>query len=241
MQTFKNFTLPYLFLIFSMAGCIASLQTQSSPPDAQTATSEVVLSLATPKLVYTSKEAIYLELKIQNGKFDLLVPLANVATPSAFSQLKVTDTNGNIVKPRRPITQLPPEKIFINNEEKSIEYIQGSELNASAIAIVSLDDLQQYYQLQEGSYTVEVTVELPIYRDFLKKRHPEVIELEEEIKRIQKITDAHVSAADTRSAVNDLQQQIDILEKKYKDIYLPVESLLGKASLTSNSVTLMID
>jgi hypothetical protein len=54
---------------------------------------------------------------------------------------------------------------------------------------------------------------LPVYRDFLKKRHPEVIELEAEIKRIQEVTDGHVSAADKRSAVNDLQQQIDFLEK----------------------------
>ena len=82
---------------------------------------------------------------------------------------------------------------------------------------------------------------LPVYRDFLKKKHPEVVELEEEIKRIEDVTDAHVSAADKRSAVNDLQQQIDFLEKKHKDIYLPIKSLLGEAVLTSNSITLTIE
>ena len=82
---------------------------------------------------------------------------------------------------------------------------------------------------------------LPVYRDFLKKRHPGIIELEAEIKRIQEVTDGHVSAADKRSAVNDLQQQIDFLEKKHKDIYLPVKSLLGQASLASNSVILTIE
>ena len=61
------------------------------------------------------------------------------------------------------------------------------------------------------------------------------------IKRIEDVTDAHVSAADKRSAVNDIQEQIDLLEKKYKDIYLPVESLLGKAMLTSNSITLNVE
>ena len=35
---------------------------------------------------------------------------------------------------------------------------------------------------QKATTTVELTMELPIYKDFLKKRHPEVIELEEEIK-----------------------------------------------------------
>ena len=82
---------------------------------------------------------------------------------------------------------------------------------------------------------------LPVYRDFLKKRNPEIMELEEEIKRIKKVADAHVSAADKRSAVNDLQQQIERLEKRASDIYLPVKSLLGKASLTSNSVVLTIE
>ena len=74
----------------------------------------------------------------------------------------------------------------------------------------------------------------------MKKREPEVLELEEEIKRIQKVADAHVSAADKRSAVNDLQQQIEFLEKKQKEIYLPIKSLLGKATLTSNNVVLTL-
>ena len=95
--------------------------------------------------------------------------------------------------------------------------------------------------MQEGSYTIALTMELPIYRDFLKKRNPEVMALEEEIKRIKKVTDAHVSAADKRSAVNDLQQQIERLEKKRKDVYLPVRSLLGSVSLTSNSLILTIE
>ena len=81
----------------------------------------------------------------------------------------------------------------------------------------------------------------PIYQDFLKKRHPEVMELEEEIKRIQNVTDAHVSAADKRSAVNDLQQQIAFLEKKNTDIYLPIRALIDKTLLTSNSVTLTVE
>ena len=103
MQTFRAIPLLYLFLIFSMVGCIASLQTQPSPVDVETATSEVVTSLTTSKAAYTPKDAIPLELSIQNGKFDLLVPFANVATPSAFAQLSVTDSDGNVVEPKRSI------------------------------------------------------------------------------------------------------------------------------------------
>lgn len=239
--------LPYLLLIFSMIGCIPSLQTQPSPSDVTTATSEVIFTLSTPKSTYISKDAIPIELNIQNGKFDLLVPFVNVSIPGAFAQLSVTDTDGNIVKPKRSFTppssegMFNPEVMFIEKGGKFVQCIHGLELKASTTQIVSLDDLRKYYQLPKGSYTVRLTMELPIYRDFLKKRQPEIRELEEEIKRIQKVADAHVSAADKRSAVNDLQQQIEFLKKKQKDIYLPVESLLGKATLTSNSITLMIE
>ena len=237
MQTFKNTILLYLLLTFSMIGCIKSLQ----PTDITTATSEVILALSTLKATYTSKDPIPLELSIQNEKFDLLVPLANVSIPGAFSQLTVRDSASNPVEPKRSFTVPNSEGILIEKDGTSVQCIQGLELKAGATQVVSLEDLQKYYQLEKGNYTITLTMGLPVYRDFLKKRHPEVIELEEEIKRIQKVADAHVSAADKRSAVNDLQQQIEFLEKKDKDIYLPVKSLLGKAVLTSNNITIMIE
>ena len=241
MQTFKVLFLLCLFLIFSMAGCIASLQTQSSPPDVETATSEVVISLSTSKAAHTPKDAVPLELSIQNGKFDLLVPVVDVAAPSAFAQLSVTDSDGNIVEPKRSIPVPSSAEVFIEKDGRSVQCIQGLELKAATTQVVPLEDLQKYYQLEKGSYTITLRIALQVYRDFLKKKHPEVIELEAEIKRIEDVTDAHVSAADKRSAVNDLQQQIDRLEQKYNDIYLPVKSLLGEVSLTSNSVTLTIE
>lgn len=241
MQTFKNTILLYLLLTFSMMGCITSLQTQSAPTDVTTATSGVIFSLSTPKEAYVSKDTIPLELSIQNGKFDLLVPYANVSTSGAFAQLSVTDSAGNVVQPKRSIPVPSSAEVFIQKDRRSVECIQGLELKAATTQIVPLEDLQKYYQLEKGSYTITLTMGLPVYRDFLKKKHPEVIELEAEIKRIEDVTDAHVSAADKRSAVNDIQQQIEFLEKKDKDIYLPVESLLGKAMLTSNSITLMIE
>ena len=241
MQTFKNTILSYLLLSFSLVGCITGLQTQSAPTDVTTATSGVMLALSTPEATHTSKDTIPIKLSIQNGKFDLLVPYANVSTSGAFASLEVTDTNGNSVKPKRAVTAPNSEEIFIEKNGKSVQCIQGLELKVGATQVVSLDDLQKYYQLEKGDYTITLTMELPVYRDFLKKRPPEVIELEEEIKRIQKVADAHVSAADKRSAVNDIQQQIEFLEKKDKNIYLPVESLLGKAMLTSNSITVNIE
>lgn len=239
MKAFKNLILLFLFPVFSTVGCIAGLQTQPSPTDAITATSGTVLFLSAPKTTYTSTDIIPLELNIQNGQFDLLVPFIDVAS-GAFTQLRVQDTSGNTIEPKRLMHAPISEEIFVKKSGKPVQCIHGLELKAESTYTVPLKNLQKYYGLQKGSYTVTLTMELSIYRDFLEKRHPEIRELEEEIKRIQKVADAHVSAADKRSAVKDLQQQIESLERKYKDIYLPVKSLLGKALLTSNSITLTI-
>ena len=241
MKASKNLDFPYLFLILSMTGCVAGLTTQSSPTDAVTATSGMVLSLSTPKTTYATKDSIKLNLSIQNGQFNLLVPYINVATSGAFKHLSVKNADGNIIEPSRFISVPISEDIFIQRNGKSVQCIQGLELKAESTHEVLLEDLQKYYELQKGSYTVTLTVPLSVYRDFLEKRHPEIIELEEEIKRIQKVADVHVSAADKRSAVNDLQRQITSLEKRYTNIYLPVKSLLGEASLVSNELTLMIE
>lgn len=241
MKPVNCLTLLFIVLIFSVAGCVAGLQTRSLPTDVEAATSSVVLTLKTSKSTYTSKEPIPLELSIQGGEFNLPVPFVNVATSGAFTQLKVTDTDGSIVEPKRPITLPSTAEIFIEKESKFIQCVQGFELKSATTQVVSLADVRKYYEFQEGSYTIALVVELPVYRDFLKKRNPEIIELEEEIKRIKKVSDAHVSATDKRLAVNDLQQQIERLEKRSNDIYLPVKSLLGKASLTSNSVVLTIE
>ena len=240
MKTFKYLAFPCLFLILSTTGCLTSLQRQFSLADVMTATSGVVLSLTTPRLTYAPAEPIPLELSIQGGESDLLVPFVNVATSGAFTQLKVIDTNDNSVKPKRPITPPSTAEIFIETDRKSIQCIRGFELKSAATQVVSLKNLRKYYELQKGNYTIALTMELPVYRDRLKRRNPEVMELEEEIKRIKKVTDAHVSAADKRSAVNDLQQQIERLEKRSNNIYLPTKSLIGKASLTSNTVVLTI-
>ena len=103
-KTLKSLMMPYLLLTFSMIGCITSLQTQSAPTDVTAASSEVIFTLSTPKSTYISKDAIPIELSIQNGKFDLLVPFVNVSIPGAFAQLRVMDTDSNIVvKSKRQI------------------------------------------------------------------------------------------------------------------------------------------
>ncbi len=230
-----------LILIFTMIGCLPGRFTRSPQPDVAAATSETKLHLSIAKATYAREEAIPLALSIQNGTFDLLVPFGDVATVGAFAQLTVRDVNGNIVKPKRPITKASALKTLMQRD-KLVQCIQGFELKAGARQVVSLKDLQKYYRLPAGNYTVSVVIALEVYQEFLKEQHPQVIALEQECMRIQKVRDAHVTAADKRQAIAAIRNQIEVIEEKHKDdIYLPVKSLRGEALLSSNSVALTIE
>ena len=245
-----------LFLLMSVVtviGCLGNLQTttnqtQTETDEAATAEAEVPTALAelqisTPKTNYAVKEAIPLELNIQNGKFDLFVPFFSVATRGAFTQITVNDANGQVVKPKRVITQENPEKYVAASDGKSVRCIQGFELKASANRELSLKDIQPYYQLQQGTYTVTLTIELEVYKESITEEHPEMRELKQDMARIQK--DPNLQGAAKQDALSYYQEQIKFIQERHKDavkdIYLPVKSLRGKTSLVSNSITLTVE
>lgn len=237
----------YFVLLVSLFGCLGSQQTATQSAETVTSSESETpralaeLRLSTPKTTYAVEEEIPLELGIRNGTFDLLVPFVNVATIGAFMQLTVTDANGNIVKPKRPITMENPQK-YVIHDGKSVPCIQGFELKAETQQVVSLGDLQKYYRLPAGNYTVTLTIELKVYREFVKEQHPQVIELQRDLARLQ--NDASLPAEAKRDGMNYIQEQIDFIQEKHKDevkdIYLPVKSLRGKALLSANSVSLTI-
>ena len=125
---------------------------------------------------------------------------------------------------------------------KSVRCIQGFELKAWTHQELTLKDFQQYYQLQPGTYTVTLAIELEVYREFVTEQHPEVIELERDLARLQR--DPNLQAAAKQDALNYYQEQIKFIKERYKDeikdIYLPVKSRRGKTSLVSNEITLTI-
>ena len=243
-----------LFLLLSVVtimGCIGSLQTTTTQPetdeatsaaDAEVPTALAELQLSTPKTNYAAKEAIPLELNIQNGKFDLFVPFFSVATKGAFTQITVTDANGQIVNPKHPITQENPRK-YVQSEGKTVPSIQGFELKASANQELKLKDIQKYYQLQPGTYTVTLSIELEVYKESITEEHPEIRELKQDMARIQK--DPNLQGAAKQDALSYYQEQMKFIQERHKDavkdIYLPVKSLRGKASLTSNSITVKVE
>ena len=113
----KFISLCFFLLIVTLAGCLGSQQTTQPQaneiaPTAETEAPRALaeLQLSIPKTNYSAEEAIPLNLNIQNGKFDLLVPFFSVATRGAFTQITVKDVSGQIVKPKRMLTQENPQK-----------------------------------------------------------------------------------------------------------------------------------
>ncbi len=242
----KKFIPIYLLLFFSMMGCLARQQQPAAPSETEGAAPRALaeLHLSIPKTHYTEKEPIPLELSIQTGKFDLLVPFVNVATKRAFAELTIRDANGELVKSKRPITTEAYSK-YIMRDGKSVRCIQGFELKAAAHQVVQLEDLQPYYRLQPGNYSIAVALTLEVYRESVIEPHPQVIELERDIRRLQSNRDAALSAAVKTDAINEIQAQIEYIQEKHKaevrPIYLPVKSRRGKSALLSNTVSLTVE
>ena len=237
--------IPFCFILIVMLGCLGSQQTTTQPTEVTDAPQVLAeIHLSTPQTNYAAKEAIPLEISIQNGKFDLLVPFVTVATKAAFTNLQVKDVNGEDVKRKRPITMENPQK-YVVHQGKSVRCIRGFELKAGTQQVVSLEDVRQFYRLPTGTYTLVVEVELAVYRESLIEPHPQVVELEKEIARLQSNTDAALTAAVKRDAINEIREQIEFIKSKHQDeekaLYLPVQSRRGKASLMSNVITLTVE
>lgn len=246
----RLFILFNLLLIVCLFGCLGSQQTTTQTMETETASDETekhalaVLELTTSKTTYLAQEAIPLELTIQNGKFDLLVPISSVSTQRAFKELTVTNNNGEIVKMKKPVP-LGSTLKTLYKDGKSVRCIQGLDMKAGTTQTVSLENLQTHYQLQPGSYTVKVVIELEVYRESMEDQIPEVIELQREIQKIQNSTNPQFTPEVKKDAISYTQDQIDFIKEKHKDklqnIYLPLKSLRGKASLVSNSISLTIE
>ncbi len=202
------------FSLFSLSGCLGGMQTNrqnepetpaATPMPTEPAQPLVELHISTPETTYAVTEAVPLVLDIRNGKFDLLVPFYSLATKGAFTAITVKDASGEVVAPKRAITQEHPQK-YIQEDGKSVRCIQGFEFKADANEELKLKDLQRYYQLQPGTYTLTLAISLEVYREFLKEDHPEIVELRRDMARLQK--DPSLQPAARQDAVNYLQEQI---------------------------------
>lgn len=237
--------IPFSLIFLLMLGCLGSQQTTQKPTEEAEAPQALAeIHLSTLQTSYTAQGAVSLEISIQNGKFDLLVPFVTVATKAAFTNLKVTDVNGEVVKRKRPITMENPQK-YVIHQGKSVRCIRGFELKAGMQQNILLEDLRQYYRMPAGTYTAAVEMKLEVYRESIVEPPPQIVELEQDIARLQRNTDAALSPEVKRDAINEIREQIEFIKSKHKDeerdLYLPIKSRRGQASLMSNSITLTVE
>lgn len=239
-----------LLLMMFIYGCLGSQQTTQTS-ETETSTNEAneqekiaSLELATTKASYSAQEPIPLELTIQNGKFDLLVPISSVSSLRAFKQLTITNSKGEVIKSKK-LVPLGNTLKTLYKDGKSVRSIKGFDMKTGTSQKVSLDNLQTLYQLVPGTYTVRLALELEVYKEFMQDQHPQIIELEREIMKYQNSTNPQFTPEAKKAAIDYTQDQIDIIREKYKDelqdIYLPLKSRRGKATLESNTISFIIE
>ncbi|RKU28748.1 hypothetical protein C6497_08290 [Candidatus Poribacteria bacterium] len=239
-------------LIFScILGCLGGMPTETqtpveeaSPSNNGTSNALAILELTSSKQSYALGETIPLDLKIQNGKFDLLVPFSVVASPNVFKQLSVTDSNGQVLRMAKPVAPSIPLKTLYKGG-KSMRCIKGYDFKATQNQTISLDNLSAHFQLKPGTYSIKVTTVMEVYKESIQDQHPQIIELEREIMNFQNNTSQQFTPEAKKEAISYTQDQIDFIKEKYKDqfqdIYLPIKSLRGKTSLESNTITISIE
>ena len=178
---------------------------------------------------------------IQVGKFDLLVPYASVTSRGAFVKSVVKNRLGEIISPKPPIT-FPAKTKAVMWEDKMVRCIQGAELKAGEARKASLKDLRSYYQLGSGDYTLQVLMELKVYREIFSPEPPEVLEIKNEIRIVQ----ANDGMPDDtkRLIIHNLEKEIEGLQHEaaaeLDGTYLLMDSYRGVATLESNIVSLTI-
>ena len=227
------------------AGCLSgrTAKTEPTPTPAEPATpaslGDLHLSLAKPS--YSLTEPIPLDMTIQVGKFDLLVPYASVTSRGAFAKLVVKNNLGQVIVPKPPIT-FPAKTKTVMWEDKVVSCIQGTELKAGQVRKPSLKDLKSYYKLGPGDYTLQVLMELKVYREIFAPEPPEVLEIKNEIRLVQ--ADSVMPDDMKARMIRNLEKEIEGLRHEeaaqLDGTYLLKDSFRGLATLESNIVPLTI-
>lgn len=223
-------------------GCLPrTLEVQTAPPAPAKPPSIAELRLSLEKEVYSEDEAIPLRMSVRAGKFDLLVPAVSVGDEGAFAGMIITDEAGKELTPTAPI----PSEGHIKNllhDGQALDCIHGVELKSGAESVAALENLLAYYNLPPGEYTLQVYMDLQVYRESLPDQSPMVVMIEKDILEIQR--SRHRDEV-KREAISHLQEEIAAIQREqrvdYDKIYLPLDSLRGKARLESNTVTLRVE
>lgn len=197
------------------------------------------LNIKTPKTTYKLDEAIPIELKLNVGKFDLLVPQDAVEPEKMVSHFVVKSAEGTEIKCLKTTPQPKPKTL--KKDGKSVQGRPGTELKANTEISASIDNLLEYYPLtQPGAYTAQLNIILPVYKESVMKKPDSILELEEEIKAFQ--SDSRLPANKKQQAVAALREEIEWLEEQGKrpQMFVILDSFRGNAELQSNVIRFTI-
>jgi hypothetical protein len=235
----------FCILSLGIVGCLpgtlektVEVEVTPTAPAKPPAIAELHLSLA--KGAYPADGPIPLRMTVRAGKFDLLMPAVSVEGEGAFGGLIITDAAGKAITPKSPISAKGHIKNLLH-DGKGVDCIHGVDLKSGADTVAALEDLRAHYNLAPGDYTLQVFMNLQVYRESLQDQSPQVVEMEKDILAIQR---SRHSGEAKQEAISRLREDIAAIQREqeevYDKIYLPLDSLRGSADLESNVVSLKI-
>ena len=243
---------PTILLVCSCyaIGCLTSpllvgpeetpVQTPSMPPVPVEESFVARLHVSPPQATYRFDESIPVEVSIETGEFDLLVSHATVESEGLLPTLVITDENGTVVDPKRPIAYESKMRNLVRDGKK-VDCVKGARLFSGTGQMVVIEDIQNYYALVPGVYTLQIALDLSIYKETLTLESILIHDAQQRVARVEaksKIA-AHTREkhiAGLKGAINALEIQAEELD----EIYLPLDSVRGIVTLKSNLVTLEI-
>ena len=215
-------------------------QTPSATPVPAEESFVARLHVSSPKPAYHAGEPIPVQIVIETGTFDLLVSHATVESEGLLPMLVVTNQSGKILDLKGPIGFEGEMKELVRDGKK-VDCVKGIRLFAGTGQVVSIENIQNHYALTPGVYTLQVSLDLNVYKETVTAESIPIHDAEQRIGRVQ--AKSRIAAHTREKHLAGLRMAIDALEiqaEELDEIYLPLDSLRGVANLKSNLIRLEI-
>ena len=247
----KSFALSVILVWSCCAiGCLTSpllvtpeeTPAQAPPPTPVPAEESFVarLHVSSPKPAYHASEAIPVQIVVETGTFDLLVSHATVESKGLLPMLVVANQSGKILDPKSSVAFEGDMKELVRDGKK-VNCVKGIRLTAGTGQMVKIENIQNHYELAPGVYTLQVSLDLSVYKQTLTAESIPIHDAQQRIGRVQAKTriadhtrEKHI--AGLRMAIGALEVQAEELN----EIYLPLDSVRGVVTLKSNLIRLEI-
>lgn len=242
----------YIILVWSCCtiGCLTSpllvateeapAQTPSPTPVPEEESFVARLHVSSPKPAYPASEPIPVQIVIETGTFDLLVSHATVESKGLLPMLVVTNQSGRILGPKSPVAFESEMKELVRDGKK-VDCVKGIRLIAGTGQMVRIENILNHYELTPGVYTIQVLLDLSVYKETLTAESIPIHAAQQRIGRVQ--AKSRIAAHTRKKHIAGLRMAIDALEiqaEELDEIYLPLDSLRGVATLKSNLIRLEI-